>query len=127
MNNPYHIAIEGCIGVGKTSLSKLLGERLDGKLILEEFEENPFLIDFYKDSSRFAFQTQLLSMCVAGLNVFWFYTTYSKQVKATDSTISVVEQAKLIAGVSLLCWTIVIICGRLITYFRPPYHWCWLC
>ena len=39
MNNPYHIAIEGSIGVGKTSLSKLLGERLDGKLILEEFEE----------------------------------------------------------------------------------------
>ena len=59
-------------------------------------------------------------MFVAGLNVFWFYSTYSKQVKATDSTISVVEQAKLIAGVSLLCWTIVIICGRLITYFRPP-------
>ena len=74
-----------------------------------------------------AFQTKLFFMFVAGLNVFWFYTTYSKQVKATDATNSVVEQAKLIAGLSLLCWTIVIICGRLITYFRPPYHWCWLC
>jgi len=56
---PYHIAIEGTIGVGKTSLVKLLGERLEAKLILEEFEENPFLVDFYKDSERFAFQTQL--------------------------------------------------------------------
>ena len=74
-----------------------------------------------------AFQTKLFFMFVAGLNVFWFYTTYSKQVKATDATNSVAEQAKLIAGLSLLCWTIVIICGRLITYFRPPYHWCWFC
>ena len=59
MKNPYHIAIEGTIGVGKTSLSKILGERLEAKLVLEEFEENPFLVDFYNDSERFAFQTQL--------------------------------------------------------------------
>ena len=59
MNIPYHIAIEGTIGVGKTSLAKLLGEHLDAKLIIEEFEENPFLVEFYKDSERHAFQTQL--------------------------------------------------------------------
>ena len=59
MSIPYHIAIEGTIGVGKTSLAKILGECLDAKLVLEEFEENPFLIDFYKDSERYAFQTQL--------------------------------------------------------------------
>ena len=59
MTIPYHIAVEGSIGVGKTSLAKILGERLDAKLILEEFEENPFLVDFYKDAERFAFQTQL--------------------------------------------------------------------
>ena len=56
---PYHIAIEGTIGVGKTSLAKVLGELIDAKLILEEFEENPFLVEFYKDSERYAFQTQL--------------------------------------------------------------------
>jgi deoxyadenosine/deoxycytidine kinase len=56
---PYHIAIEGTIGVGKTSLAGILGDRLEAKLILEEFEENPFLVEFYKDSDRFAFQTQL--------------------------------------------------------------------
>ena len=59
MKSPYHIAIEGTIGVGKTSLAKILGERLEAKLILEEFEENPFLVDFYKNAERFAFQTQL--------------------------------------------------------------------
>ena len=59
MKIPYYIAIEGTIGVGKTSLSKILGERLEAKLVLEEFEENPFLVDFYNDSERFAFQTQL--------------------------------------------------------------------
>jgi len=56
---PYHIAIEGTIGVGKTSLGKILGERLDAKLILEEFEGNPFLVEFYNDTERYAFQTQL--------------------------------------------------------------------
>ena len=59
MNIPYHIAIEGTIGVGKTSLAKVLGERLEAKLIIEEFEENPFLVEFYKDAERYAFQTQL--------------------------------------------------------------------
>lgn len=54
-----YIAIEGVIGVGKTSLAKLLSERLHAKLILEEPEANPFLADFYKDPRRYAFQTQM--------------------------------------------------------------------
>jgi len=56
---PYHIAIEGTIGVGKSSLAVILGARLDAKLILEAFEENPFLADFYNNPDRFAFQAQL--------------------------------------------------------------------
>ena len=59
MKLPYHIAIEGGIGVGKSSLAKILSERLEAKLIMEAFEENPFLVDFYNDPSRFSFQTQL--------------------------------------------------------------------
>ena len=59
MKTAYHIAIEGTIGVGKTSLAKLLADRLDGRLILEKFEENPFLEEFYKDPDHYAFQTQL--------------------------------------------------------------------
>jgi len=59
MKNLYYIAIEGVIGVGKTSLAKLLADSLSAKLIMEEFENNPFLEDFYKDPERYAFQTQL--------------------------------------------------------------------
>jgi len=59
MQSSYHIAIEGSIGVGKTSLAKILASDINAKLVLEEFEENPFLSDFYKNSERYAFQTQL--------------------------------------------------------------------
>ena len=59
MRNLYYVAIEGPIAVGKTSLSKLLSERLGARLILEGFGENPFLTDFYEEPERYAFQTQL--------------------------------------------------------------------
>jgi len=59
MRNLYYVAIEGPIGVGKTSLAKLLSERLGARLILEGFDENPFLSDFYDEPERYAFQTQL--------------------------------------------------------------------
>ena len=59
MKKTYHIAIEGGIGVGKTSLAKILSEKLNCKLVLEEFEDNPFLEDFYKNSEQYAFQAQL--------------------------------------------------------------------
>ena len=55
----FNISIEGTIGVGKTSLAKLISERLGAKLVLEEFQDNPFLADFYEDPERHAFQTQL--------------------------------------------------------------------
>jgi len=54
-----HIAIEGVIGAGKTALVEMLGQRLGAKVILERFEENPFLPKFYEDPDRYAFQTQL--------------------------------------------------------------------
>jgi deoxyguanosine kinase len=54
-----YIVVEGPLGVGKTSLVQLLAERINAKAILEETEENPFLLNFYKDPARFAFQTQI--------------------------------------------------------------------
>jgi deoxyguanosine kinase len=54
-----YIVVEGPLGVGKTSLAQLLAERINAKAILEETEENPFLLNFYKDPGRFAFQTQI--------------------------------------------------------------------
>lgn len=53
------IAIEGVIGAGKTSLARALSERNGARLVLEQFEENPFLPKFYEDRKRYAFQTQL--------------------------------------------------------------------
>lgn len=55
----YHICIEGTIGVGKTSLVNLLAKEMDSKTVLEKFEDNPFLKDFYSDRTRYAMQTQL--------------------------------------------------------------------
>jgi deoxyguanosine kinase len=54
-----YLVIEGVIGAGKTSLARMLTERLQAQLVLEEVEENPFLKDFYRDRARFAFQTQM--------------------------------------------------------------------
>jgi len=74
-----------------------------------------------------AFQTKMLFMLIAGINMLWFYATTSSQVKATEAALAVSNRAKIIALVSLVCWSVIIICGRLITYFRPPYHWCLWC
>ena len=54
-----YIAIEGVIGVGKTTLARMLQPTFDSGLLLEVFEENPFLSDFYSDRARYAFQTQI--------------------------------------------------------------------
>ncbi|NIP44718.1 MAG: deoxynucleoside kinase [candidate division Zixibacteria bacterium] len=59
MKSVNYIAVEGPIGVGKTSLAKRLAERMDAHLIMEEATENPFLADFYRNKKKYAFQTQI--------------------------------------------------------------------
>ena len=59
MGSSRFIAIEGPIGVGKTTLCHYVAEHLDARVVLEIVEENPFLADFYDDRERYAFQTQL--------------------------------------------------------------------
>ncbi len=57
--NHRYIAVEGPIGVGKTSLARMLAEHLRGRAVLESAEENPFLGRFYREPEKYAFQTQI--------------------------------------------------------------------
>ncbi|MBX9734987.1 MAG: deoxynucleoside kinase [Chitinophagaceae bacterium] len=59
----YHfITIEGNIGAGKTTLSHLLAKKLNARLILEEFADNPFLSKFYENPGQYAFPLELFFM-----------------------------------------------------------------
>jgi deoxyadenosine/deoxycytidine kinase len=66
-----YIAVEGPIGVGKTTFAKILAEHLAAHMILEKSDENPFLADFYKNRSKYALQTQL----------FFLVSRYQQQMK----------------------------------------------
>jgi hypothetical protein len=74
-----------------------------------------------------AFQLKVLCMLVAAANVAVFYSTTAKAVKALGPQDDAPMHAKIIAAISLMSWIGVIIFGRIITAFRPPYHWCFWC
>jgi deoxyadenosine/deoxycytidine kinase len=57
--NYNYIAIEGCIGAGKTSLAEMLAADFNAELILERFADNPFLAKFYKDPTHYAFPLEM--------------------------------------------------------------------
>ena len=59
MKNLHYIVVEGPLGVGKTSLTRLLAERLKGETLLEDVEGHPFLTKFYRNPRKYAFQTQV--------------------------------------------------------------------
>lgn len=54
-----YIAVEGLIGAGKTTLAKRLAADWGGRLVLEEFDDNPFLPRFYEDPKRYGFSVEL--------------------------------------------------------------------
>ena len=54
-----YIVIEGPLGVGKTSLAKMLAEKMNGQTLMEDVEENPFLFNFYQDPQKYRFQAQI--------------------------------------------------------------------
>jgi hypothetical protein len=74
-----------------------------------------------------AFLSKLLFMLLAGCNLVIFYASAAAEVRATGAEAALAPRIKTMAAVSLTCWLAVIVCGRLITYFRPPYHWCVFC
>ena len=71
MRIPRYIAIDGVIGVGKSTLTRFLAERFEAQPVFEPVIENPFLPRFYKDRARYAFQTQL----------YFLLTRYQQQVE----------------------------------------------
>jgi len=73
-----------------------------------------------------AFQTKMLFMLLAGINMLSFYGFCNQHVQNAGIA-PLPKRIKLVAGISLIAWSAIIVCGRLITYFRPPYHWCLWC
>mgnify|MGYP000969615402 FL=1 len=76
-----YFAIEGVIGVGKTTLARMLQPEFEAELVLEVFEENPFLSNFYGDRARYAFQTQ----------IFFLLSRYHQQRRNISDRLSVVK------------------------------------
>lgn len=73
-----YFAIEGVIGVGKTTLARLLQSTFNADILLEVFEENPFLSNFYSDRDRYAFQTQ----------IFFLMSRYHQQNKVIPGALA---------------------------------------
>lgn len=95
-----YLAIEGVIGVGKTTLARLLQPGFQAHLLLEVFEENPFLSAFYADRERYAFQTQM----------FFLLSRYHQQRKSIAEALArgftlisdyTFEKDALFAGINL--------------------------
>lgn len=74
MDKSRYIAVEGPIGVGKTTLVELLTEGLNAKPLLEEVEANPFLPKFYDDIKKYSFQTQ----------TFFLLSRYKQQLELSQ-------------------------------------------
>lgn len=75
INHPWYLAIEGAIGVGKTTLARMLRDHFHTQLLLEVFEENPFLDKFYQSRAQYAFQTQM----------FFLLSRYRQQQQVPES------------------------------------------
>jgi hypothetical protein len=74
-----------------------------------------------------AWQTKMGFLAAAGVNMVLFYVTVARKVHAMAADEAPPPVARLFAMVSLGCWLGVIACGRVITAFRPPFHWCFWC
>jgi deoxyguanosine kinase len=94
-----YLAIEGAIGVGKTTLARLLRPVFNAQLLLEVFEENPFLADFYTDRERYAFQTQIFFL----LSRYHQQRAVSGLLSSGDGLIAdyTFEKDALFAGINL--------------------------
>ena len=78
MPKHFYIAIEGVIGVGKTTLARFAKREFNADILLEVFEENPFLARFYEDRKRHGFQTQ----------IFFLLSRYHQQHEAIPEALA---------------------------------------
>lgn len=94
-----YIVVEGPIGVGKTTLVHRLAEHARARLVLEIFEENPFLADFYQDRGKYAFQTEMFFL----LSRFRQQQSLGQQSLFTEVTISdyLFQKSLIFAGLTL--------------------------
>ncbi len=74
-----------------------------------------------------AVQSKFLFLGLAGINMLLFYQFSFRQVNEENPDVKALAKAKVFALVSLLCWLGVITGGRLITFYRPPFYWCFWC
>jgi hypothetical protein len=74
-----------------------------------------------------AMQMKIMLMAIAGANMAMFYATASAGVNAAGADEAPPVRARVIGAVSLSCWLLVIVFGRLVTFFRPPEYWCLWC
>jgi len=74
-----------------------------------------------------SFQLKLLCMAIAGVNVIVFYSLLAGKIRNTGPDADAPWAVKMAALVSLLAWTGVIVCGRFITVFKPPFFSCPWC
>lgn len=74
-----------------------------------------------------AMQLKLAFVALAGINMVLFYLIAARTVWLTADDGVPPPRARLFGAISLLCWLGVMACGRVITAFRPPWHWCFWC
>jgi hypothetical protein len=74
-----------------------------------------------------SFQIKMAFMTLAGTNVLLFYLTMFRRVTSCGPGEDAPMAARIMGGASLVFWIGVLSCGRLLTFFRPPYHWCPWC
>jgi hypothetical protein len=68
-----------------------------------------------------AFHWKIVFLCLAALNVLAFYTTVYRDLKQLPAHAAVPKRAKILTAISLLSWSGVLVCGRLLTFYRPPF------
>ena len=74
-----------------------------------------------------SFQIKMVFMSLAGLNVVLFYLTMFRHIKNRGPGENAPLPARIMGGASLAFWIGVLSCGRMLTFFRPPFHWCPWC